>query len=560
MSDESIIGKFFGVLGFKVDHHGVEDFQKSLDHVKHAVQGIFAVELIGHVVEFVERSIGAAAAVNDLAEVTEMSAEKIAALGRVAIDNSSNVDAMKEAILGVYRATGQAAMGIGRNVKLFQALGLHAKDSSGHVKSAETMMGEIADKFQKMDMAKVVATAGRLGIDPMIAKAMKEMGAEGWEKAVGEALGKGLLTEEDYRQADKTEKTFKRFHLITGQIAALLANQLAPWLRRAVDAIEKFITENKVEIVKKMHAGMRLLSRVLSEIWQVGASVYKAMAKVYEFFQKNERAGQALRAVFVALVGLRVAAWIRGVADSLAALRSSALLSLAPLALLVGGVVLIVQDWMAFKRGEESVFQSLSEKWPGAIKAIETAIRAVKEIWDAIVEDARELGLLSKAPPPKAGTPEFAQAISRSDALQAEVEEKATNPLGVGKQPWYKGVAAHFLRGGIYDMQQTANALDILQKARDAKAAADAVEPGGSSQLFGASVAPEGYYLPSGPMSAGDVMGDRQRGSGDTTFVNITGTKVEIKADTPERARTAGDSARDALSSQRIRNNQPRGI
>ena len=525
MSEESIIGKFFGVLGFKVDHHGVEEFQRSLDHVKHAVQGIFATELIGHVMEFVERSIGAAAAVNNLGEVTEMSAEKIAALGRVAIDNSSNVDAMKEAILGVYRATGQAAMGIGRNVKLFQALGLHAKDSSGHVKSAETMMGELADKFQKMDMAKVVATAGRLGIDPMIAKAMKEMGAEGWEKAVGEALGKGLLTEEDYRQADKTEKTFKRFHLITGQIAALLANQLAPWLRRAVDAIEKFITENKVQIVKKLHAAMGVLSSVLETIWYWGKHIWAVFESVYRWFNQTASAATAMKVAIGAIVALKLSSEIGKAASAAMGLFKSlgALPSLFGLAIIAVG--LLIDDFLVWKEGGESFIGDVEQKWPRAFEAIKTIMEGLVDTMNQVVEAGRVVGLIA----PKA-------TAKTSMAWYKKMQENPPLPPSEDYAAYMDMKA--MIESGQHPMQQLA--------AAPAQARENFV---GTMQQRAAAPA---------QMMAELVEAKRAGASGATMY--ITGTKIEIKADTPERAEQAGESARDALASQEIRNYQPRGI
>lgn len=555
MSEESIIGKFFGVLGFKVDHKGAEEFQASLGHLKHAVEAVFAVELIHRTVEFVERSIGAAAAVNDLAEITDMTATKIDALGRVAVDNSSSVEAMREAILGVYRATGQAAMGLGRNVKLFQALGLHAKDSSGHVKDAETMMGEMADKFQSMDMAKVVATAGRLGIDPMIAKAMKEMGGEGWRAAVSEALGKGLLSDADYEQADRTEKTFKRFHFVVGQLATLVANQLAPWLRRAVNEIEKFFVGNKVRLTERLQAGMRNLSTALTAVWHVAENVWHVLEKTYEFFMKNERAAQALRAVIAAIVVVKVAEFVQGIVKSVEAFGAAARGALGPWALIVGGAVLLVQDWLAFKDGEESVFKDLSEKWPGAMAAINKAMETMLALWEGVVGAARELGILSKAEPkkgtvgwyvkmkenpPMAGSKDYADFME-AKAQMDELERYNQNLVWEGGQEWQM----------LIDKAEAASNI--------ANAWASAVRNIGKESPVGAGN--DDLYGRTSPLAVGvgTVLDDRRR-VGEGTVLNITGTKVEIKADTPERAERAGVSARDAMSSQQIRNYQPRGM
>jgi len=100
----SIIGKFFVALGLKIDDAGLSRFQSQVTHMTHSVEALgvaFGLELVKQVGEFVERSVGAAAAVQDFSEVTDMSAEKVAALGRVAVENSSSMEAMQGAIMGI---------------------------------------------------------------------------------------------------------------------------------------------------------------------------------------------------------------------------------------------------------------------------------------------------------------------------------------------------------------------------------------------------------------------------------------------------------------------------
>lgn len=536
-SGESIIGKFFGVLGFKVDHHGVNEFKESLEHVKHAVEGLLMIELGERIYEFVERSIGAAAAVNDFAEVTEMTAEKVDALGRVAIEHSSNLDAMKGAIMGVYRATGQAALGIGRNVKLFQTLGIHAKDSSGHVKSAETVMEELADKFQSMDMAKVIGTAGRLGIDPMIAKAMKEMGAEGWRKEVGEAMSKGLLSNHDYEQADKTEKTFKRLHLVLGQITSLVANQLAPWVRKAVDAFEKFVIQNKIAFVNKLHAAMKFLSDVLSTLWSWGERIFDVMGRLYSRMDASRKAGEAFRLVLIAIAAVETAQVIGKVADAVNNLWkafTAILKVLGLMSLLVVAVGLLLEDWLAFQRGEESLIGDLQTKWPAAFKVIQTAMEGLLSVWNDIVAAAKALGLIKKDEAPKMSL--------------ARYNEYKNNPPKVGTPEAEEFLAMErMVKGGQHPFAQFAANLDRAHGVTGALSAAIMDKPGAVDRAA---------------IGVGTVLADAENrtAAGGGITMNITGTKIAITADTDERARTAGDSVMDKLANGRVRNYQPRAF
>jgi hypothetical protein len=556
MSEESIIGKFFGVLGFKVDHRGVEEFQNSLTGLKHAVEGIFAIAIIERAVEFVEKSIGAAAAVNDLAEVTEMSATRIDALGRVAAENSASLESMSSAIMSVYRATGQAAMGIGRNVKLFRTLGIDPKQIHG----VDDAMTKLADKFQKMDMSKVIGTASRLGIDPMIAKAMKEMGGEGWRKAVQEAMGKGLLTDADYEQADKTEKTFKRFHILTSQISALLANQLAPWIRKAVDSVEKFLTENKVKIIEKIKGAMHFLSQILGVVWGWGERLFSSLTHLYQAMEKSRTAGEALRLVLVTIAFVKAGEIFDKVAtavNNMWTAFTAAPKALSIIGLILVGIGLLVEDFMAWKAGEESVFKDLNEKWPNAIKVISVAMEGLLAVWLDIVAAARVLGIIAKedaAPktsiawykkmqanpplPPSADYADYMKMKAMIESGQHPAQQLFGNMASAAGPVL---TMADVIRNG--EATNKAKAADITGILADI----EAKRPGA---LNPASIA--------GILADVDARRSLNQSVGGITY--ITGTKVEVKADTPERAKASGASVRDALSSQQIRDYQPRGI
>lgn len=561
MNEESPIGKFFGLLGFKVDHSGLQEFKASLDHVKHAAEGIFAIAVIEKLTAFVERSIGAAAAVNDLAEITDLSAEKISALGRVAIENSVSVETMQGALQGVYRAAGQVAMGVGRNVQIFQKLGLSAKDAGGKVKGADILMEELAGKFQSMDLAKAVGMGARLGLDAMLVKTMRSLGSKGWAEAVKEAMGKGLLTNEDYEAADKTERAFRRFHVVAGQLATLVANQLAPWLRRAVDAVEDFFVENKVEFTKKLHSAMKTLSEVLSRVWEFGSKLYDVMSKLYSKMNATKYAGEAFRLVLVAIAAVEAAQTVGKIAEAVTNLYKA--LTKIPkllggLSLLVVAVGLLVEDWLAFKNGEESVIGDLEKRWPAAFKAIKVVMDSLLGVWEDILDAARALGIIQAAPPKKGSLAWYEQEKSKP-----HYQDSMT------KEDWdlWSNTKAQ-VEGGMHPEQLLAKKL---------------MAESGAGQSFANWKPPESGVLTStsswnwkdwlGSIFAGGSMGEMQqsmkmlhalnedrRAKEAAGNVYVTGTKVEVKADTPERAARAGESVREALANTQIRNYQPKGI
>jgi hypothetical protein len=371
---KNILDSFFMALGFDVDNSGLVKFEKhahSLTASMHALGALAGIELVKRLGAFVERSIAGAASVQKFSEATGIAAEDIAALGKVGFEADVSMETMQGSIMGVARATGQAAMGIGRNVKLFQSLGINAKDSSGKVKSSIAIMGEFADKFKGMGDTQRLAIAGRLGIDANLAAMMAKEGGAGFLKKYEAARGSGVLTAEDYEQADQTEKAFERIHKTIGSITTLIANQLGPSLRKGLDGFQAWFKENRVVIVERIRRAMSALSTVIVGVWNVGVKLYQVLVKLYEFFNKNERAGQALRAALAAIVVVKIVEYIAAATQAVIAFGVATRSVLTPWALLIGGVVLLVQDWMAFKDGEESVFKDLSEWHPVLLQLLQ---------------------------------------------------------------------------------------------------------------------------------------------------------------------------------------------
>lgn len=521
---ESIIGKFFGVLGFKVDHAGVEEFQNSLNHVKHAVEGIFAIEVIERVAHFVERSVGAAAAMNDMSEMTGIARENLIALERVAIDNSVSFDSMKSSVVGLYRAIGQAQAGTGRYAKILQDLGIKVKEGGKNL-DTETVIGNIAERLKQASKAERIGIGARLGLDPMVAKTLGEQG-RGFVEEIRKAIPKNILQPQDLERADEAEKTFKRLSMVTHQLGTLVAVTLQPALKKVVDTVEAFVLERRTQLVHGLNTAVRVLGQVLSRVWEWGSKVYEVIEKITKAITESHRTGQVFRALLVGIVAINLSKSLLKSAEAVKALAKafrSMPGAVSIIALLAVGVGLLVEDFMAWKKGEESVFADLNEKWPNAVKAISKAMEGLLEIWNSIVAAARELGIINKeapkqgsmawykemkAHPPKAGTPE-AQQFAEMEATIAK-----------GEHPWQQ-----LMRNIQYGT--TVQAPPI---------------PADWTQLMG------------------KVNAEGATATGQTTVYHVTGTKVQVMADTPERARDAGKSVREALAPQQVRNYQPRSL
>jgi hypothetical protein len=369
-----VIDSLWVRLGFQADPAAVEHFKHKIEGLRGSLEKLGAlagIEVLKRIGEFVERAVEGAAKVNDLSEATDVAADKIAAMGKMAVEGSSSTEAMGEAIMSVSRATGAAAAGFPRFQKLFEQLGISAKDGTGKAKDTVTMMGELAAKFAGLGTSERNALAGRLGIDPMIAKMMADHGAE-FVPQMQEKAGQALLTAEDYARADETEKSFNRMHGTIGGLTTLVATQLSPWVNKALDAFQNWWKANRPEVVQRFNGLMKTLSGHLQTLWAVLTDVYDVVRRAYEWFDKLGISSLVFKAAVAGIVSYKLGGWakesasaIRGLGNAFLGLKGGTM----PLGAAVAGLLLILEDLWVWKKGGKSFFGMLYNEFPAAFAA-----------------------------------------------------------------------------------------------------------------------------------------------------------------------------------------------
>jgi hypothetical protein len=391
----TIIDSLLVSLGFKVEPEGLEKFAKHVEGVKHMAEAVFSFEIVKRIGEFVEGSIEAAAHIQDTAEAFDLSATKMAALGKVAVAHSSDLAAVSAAYQGISQMAGQAAMGIGRGAKLFQQLGLHAKDGTGKAKSGLEVMGDVADKLAKAGTTGRLAMASRLGIDPVLAKAMAQMGRQKFMEEVASAEGKGILSEHDYEVADQTEIAFKQLHGTVKNFTALVAIQLGPTVQKLNKEFGAWVAANRQVIVQKTREFFEKVRWVLS--------------KVVDGVKELAKHGTALKAIVGLLIaqslGSKVKLWVGPLIDLAASMKNGAAAAEAlkkgvtnVKTALTGGIVaaigLVIEDLWQFYHGGESATGWLLERFPYAVEVAQGAIAVLSGTLVALTVGSGPLGLL----------------------------------------------------------------------------------------------------------------------------------------------------------------------
>ena len=392
-----IIDELLVSLGFKVEPEGLEKFAKHAEHVKEMVGAVFGFEVAKRIGEFVERTVESAAKVNDLAESYDIAATKMAAMGAVATAHSSSLEAISSAYGSVSSMAGQAAMGIGRGAMMFEAYGLKAKDASGKAKDGMEVMGDIADKMSKLSTTERTAMAGRLGIDPLLAKQMAEMGRSQFMKEIAEAEKGGLLSNKDYEMADETSIAFAQLHGTVSKFMALIAVQLGPTVKEIVKEFTAWVKVNRDLIVQKTRETFEKIRDIAG--------------KVIDVIRELAKHGTALKIVFGLIIAQKMGGYLvesvakplwkvaLGIKEARAAgeLWKIGLEGLRTL--LIGGVAaaifLVAEDLWTFSRGGASVTGWLLERFPYAVDVAKQSIALLSAALVAMTARSGPIGLIA---------------------------------------------------------------------------------------------------------------------------------------------------------------------
>lgn len=371
----NIIDSLLVSLGFKVEPEGLEKFAKHAEHIKHMVGAVFGFQVAKHIGEFVERTVESAAKVQDLAESYDIAATKMAAMGSVATAHSSSLEAIAGAYGSVARMAGQAAAGIGRGKMLFKAYGLEAKDATGKTKSGLEILGDIADKLGKKSTTERLGMAGRLGIDPLLAKQMAEMGKKGFMEELAAAERQGLLSEKDYETADATAIAFAKLHSTMQKFSALIAIQLGPTIQELVKEFGQWVQHNRELIVQKTKETFEKIRDIAS--------------KVIEVIRVLTKHTTALKVVFGLVIaqkmGEKFGSWVKPMLDLAGAMKKGSTvaealkLGLAGVKnVVMGGLLaaltLVGEDLWTFYQGGDSVTGWLLERFPYAVEVAKGAL------------------------------------------------------------------------------------------------------------------------------------------------------------------------------------------
>ena len=170
----------------------------------------------------------------DLAQRTGVSVEALARFKKAAATSGTDIDAVSKALVKLSKGMLDAAAGSKQQMGAFKALGINIKDSSGQLKSADSVMLEVANRFKAMPdgVAKTALSLKLFGKAGAEMIPMLNMG--------GDAISK-LSVKMTTAFAEKADAYSDKLAMLSGKIGALGADLLVALLP-ALDAVTDAVT------------------------------------------------------------------------------------------------------------------------------------------------------------------------------------------------------------------------------------------------------------------------------------------------------------------------------
>lgn len=369
----------------------------------------------GGIAGFTGRYAAMAEEIGNSARKIGIGVEELQELRKVGDQAGVPVESLDVNMEQFVKRIGQAREGTGAAKKTFKAMGIELKDSSGKVKSAGTLMEEVADKISKIPDASKRAKLlnelfGRSGLELL---PILEKGAAGIREMRSEVRG-GVFTQEEINRLEEYDQNLDRMRLAFSGVLKVVVVELVPAMNRLVQRITAFAKANKEAFSSEIVGGLKLFGNAISSTariingliratigWKVAIALLaltmtgRLVVAIARLIISFKFLGSAM---LYAIVLARTTDWM-GLVRTLAILSRGALVAAAsfirlgfammmnPIGLIIAGLAalaaaayLVVRNWDSISMAIGDAADYLTQKWRTFTDWLIGRLRAIREL------------------------------------------------------------------------------------------------------------------------------------------------------------------------------------
>lgn len=420
----SVLETFFVKLGFEVDEKGLQNAQAKIAEFGKSILELGGIALsFAGLTELTLHTAEAMAQVELLSERTGIATDMIAGMTKAARDFDISAQDVQNTLEQVNVDLGGVIDGTApRMVRVFKLLGLSAKDAAGQQKDLMTFLGDVADKIQGKSTGAQQQLLNRLGISPNMVLMLRN-GRQAFLDLYAAAHGGIPWKEEDFKRAEDFSKSWRNAKAALSAVGTAIGLELMPIFKRFSDAFLAWWKGSGKQVIAEARAGIKAIADRLVQ----ADDAFKEMSGGVDLLTFSLRlllgvvtillarsiaswagagisaldklAGMAGKAAldlgtmaaeaFYAATGLDAeAAAAEAATVSTLALTGWGLLLAAVLAALAATIYLLIDDFIAWRKGGESVIGMFQQKFPQAFAIAQKAVLFLRdsflELWNSI--------------------------------------------------------------------------------------------------------------------------------------------------------------------------------
>ena len=281
----------------------------------------------------------------------------------------------------------------------FNSMNLSLLNTDGTVKSTNTVLEEMSDKFKNAaDGPRKVATAmtlmGRSGSESI---AFLNQGSKAMREQQEQATKLGfVMTKEILEKNAKFEQEYKNLTFSIGGLVSMIGTELIPVLMPVIKGMLVWMKTNKLWVSGKISEAVVQLAQGLKEVW-------KHLIMIRDFLAPVINALGGFKTIIIALASLYILRFIVGVGKLVAAIFTlgkafvalSAAILASPITWIIVGLValgaaiyLIIKNWGKVKEAMRSVWAYAKPFIEGLLNIITFGMYSIVKMivanWDEI--------------------------------------------------------------------------------------------------------------------------------------------------------------------------------
>ena len=237
--------------GLKKLQGNLEAVQKQMQSVNSAIQGIAGALMIRQLAQMVTNAANAADAMEELAQSAGVTTEEFSSMAGAAALAGVDAQTMATSINQLNKSIVEANNPASAGAAAFKYLGISVKDASGKYKDANTIMGEVADKFANMPngvnkSAVALEIFGKAGAKLIPFLNEGKAGIEAYANKLRE-LGL-IITDEVGGNADQFTKAISLMNSVVESVALKVSQSLSPVLKNLSEVMYDLAVKRKDDI------------------------------------------------------------------------------------------------------------------------------------------------------------------------------------------------------------------------------------------------------------------------------------------------------------------------